>query len=105
MQNKLKIKKGDTVLVICGKDRGKTGKILKCFPKLRKVIVEKVNIKKKHMKPRRQGEKGQIIEFPAPINVSNVKFICPKCSKPTRLGYKVSGRTKKRICKKCKSEV
>ncbi|MDI6603392.1 MAG: 50S ribosomal protein L24, partial [Patescibacteria group bacterium] len=73
----MKIKKGDTVLIISGKDRGKKGKILKVFPKEGKVLVEGVNLMKKHQKSRRAGEKGQIIQLPKPIDVSNAKLICP----------------------------
>ncbi len=106
----MKIKKGDQVLVIAGKDRGRKGKVIKALPKEGKVIVEGMNIKKKHIRPRREGEKGQIAQIPAPIDVSNVKLICPKCGKATRVGYKqkVRGdgeRVKIRICKKCKQEI
>ncbi|MBZ9571852.1 50S ribosomal protein L24 [Patescibacteria group bacterium] len=85
----MKIKKDDQVLVISGKDRGKKGKVLKAFPEEQKLLVEGVNLRKKHIKPRRTEEKGQIIELPAPIPVSNVKLICSKCGKATRIGYKV----------------
>jgi len=100
----MKIKKNDTVLIISGKDRGKKGKVLKAFPKENKVLVEGVNIVKKHQRPRRQGEKGQIIQLPKPIDVSNVKLICSKCGKATRVGYKIVGDRKFRICKKCQQE-
>jgi large subunit ribosomal protein L24 len=108
----MKIRKGDQVLIIKGKDRGKKGKVLRGFPKKNQVLVEGVNIKKKHRRPRREGEKGEIIEVPAPIYVSNVKLICPKCKRPTRVGYKEKPKTKNqkpktkiRICKKCKEEI
>jgi large subunit ribosomal protein L24 len=101
----MKIKKGDTVLVICGKYRGKTGKILKVLPKEGKILVEGVNIVKKHQRPKREGEKGQIVELPAPIDISNVKLICPNCKKATRVGYKISKGKKSRICKKCGQEI
>lgn len=101
----MKIKRGDLVLVITGKYRGKTGKVLKVFPKERKILVENVNLVKKHQKPRREGEKGQIIEIPAPIDISNVKLICPNCKKATRVGFKIEGEEKFRICKKCKKEI
>jgi len=101
----MKIKKGDTVLIISGKDRGKKGKILKAFPKKRKVLIEGVNIKKKHQKPKKTGEKGQIIEKPAPIDVSNIKLICSKCNKAVRIGYKIAGKKKYRICKKCNKQI
>ena len=97
----MKIKKGDTVLVISGKYRGKKGKVLRVFPKENRVLVEGINLVKKHQKPKRTGEKGQIVESPSPIDVSNVKLICPKCKKATRVGYKFEGEKKYRICKKC----
>ena len=97
----MKIKTNDKVKVLTGKDRGKTGKVVQTFPKVRKVVVEKVNIMKKHLRPQKQGEKGQVLELSAPINVSNVSLVCPKCEKTTRVGYKQEGNTKRRICKKC----
>ncbi|MBU4480998.1 50S ribosomal protein L24 [Patescibacteria group bacterium] len=110
----MKIKKGDTVLIISGKYRGKTGKVLRAFPKGGKVLVEGVNIIKKHQKPRKTGEKGQVIEMPSPINISNVQLLCPKCGKATRVGYKIMSirqladknqKSKIRICKKCGQEI
>ncbi len=103
----MKIKKGDTVLIISGKDRGKKGKVLHAFPKEERVSVEGVNLLKKHVSPEKQrqqqkGKKvGQIVEFPAPISVSNVKMICSKCNKGTRVG-KEEG---KRVCKKCNQKL
>ena len=101
----MKIKKGDTVLIISGKDKGKSAKVLKSLPKEVKVLVEGTNLKKKHVKPKKEGEKGQVVSIPLPIDVSNVKFVCPKCRKAVRLGYKIVGDKKFRVCKKCKSEV
>lgn len=101
----MKLKKGDTVLIISGKDRGKKEKILKAFPKKDKILVEGINLRKKHQKPKRSGEKGQIVHMPGPISISNVKLICSKCGKPTRVGYKIVEKRKYRICKKCKAEV
>jgi len=101
----MKIHKGDTVLIISGKDRARKGKVIEVFPKKSRVIIEGINLRKKHVKPKRSGEKGQIVETPAPINVSNIKLICPKCGKPTRLGYKIEGKRKYRICKKCGQEI
>jgi len=100
----MKIKKDDKVLIISGKDRNKSGKVMYAFPKEKQVIVEGFNLRKKHVRPKKQGETGQIIEFPAPISVSNVKLICPKCSKATRVGVKKEGKAKKRICKKCSKD-
>jgi len=106
----MRIRKGDTVLIISGKYRGKTGKVLKAFPTRRggyprKILVEGVNLVKKHQRPRRTGEKGQIIQIPKPIDVSNAKLICPKCGKATRVGYKIIENKKYRICKKCGQEI
>jgi large subunit ribosomal protein L24 len=101
----MKVKKGDTILIITGKDKGRTGKILKSLVKESKILVEGMNLKKKHRRPRKQGEKGQIVSIPAPLNVSNVKLICPKCGKATRVGYKIEKDNKVRICKKCNQEV
>ncbi len=101
----MKVKKGDNVLIITGKDKGRTAKILTSLPKQRMILVEGMNLKSKHVKPKRQGEKGQVVKVPMPLQASNVKFLCPKCSKPSRLGYKIEGDKKFRICKKCKSEV
>lgn len=101
----MKIKKNDTILVISGKDKGKTGKVFKSLPQDRRILVEGINLKKKHVKPKRQGEKGQMVQVPAFLDVSNVKFLCPKCGKAVRLGYKITKDIKKRICKKCEQEV
>ncbi len=109
----VKIHKNDTVLIISGKDRGKKGKVLRAFPKEQKVLVEGVNIRKKHIRPRREGEKGQIVKTPGPISVSNVKLICPKCGKATRVGYTMKSKIKNqkskilkyRVCKKCKAKI
>jgi large subunit ribosomal protein L24 len=99
----LKIKKGDTVLVVKGKDKGKKGKVLRTFPREMKILVEGVNLVKKHQRPRREGEKGKIVEISKPIFISKVKLICPKCSKPTRVGFKIEKNQKFRFCKKCKN--
>lgn len=101
----MKIHKGDQVLIISGKDRQRKGKVIEVLPKIRRVVVEGLNLRKKHLRPKRSGEKGQIIKLPAPLNVSNVKLICPKCGKATRLGYKIEAGKKYRICKKCKQEI
>ena len=101
----MKIKKGDNILVVNGKDRGKKGKVTQTLISDKRVVVDGVNKTIKHVKPRREGEKGQRVEFFAPLNISNVMLVCPKCNKPARIGYKmVKGKEKQRICKKC-SEV
>ena len=101
----MKIKKGDTVSIISGKDRGKKGKILKVFPKEERVLIENINMRKKHQKAKKSGEKGQIIEMPVPIHVSNVELICSRCGKITRVSYKIIEKNKLRVCKKCSQEI
>lgn len=101
----MKLKKGDNILVTAGKDKGKTGKVLRSFPKELRILVEGVNLKQKHIRPKKQDEKGQVVKVPAPFDVSNVKIVCPKCSKAARVGYKIVDSKKRRICKKCKSEI
>jgi large subunit ribosomal protein L24 len=104
----MKIKKGDTVLITSGKDRGRKGKVLGAFPKESRILIEGMNLRKKHQRPKRSGEKGQIVEMPGPMHVSNVKLICPKCGKATKVGYKLKVKNQKskiRICKKCGQEV
>ena len=90
------------VKVTIGKDSGKTGKVTQVLPEEAKVVVEGLNILKKHIKPTKQGEKGQILEFSRPIDASNVQIVCSKCNKLTRVGFKVLADGKKqRICRKC----
>lgn len=101
----MRIKKGDQVKILSGKDRGKIGKVLRTIPKSGKVIVEGLNLVKRHKRPRKSGEKGQRVEVPAPLNISRIMIICSHCGKATRVGYKVTGKDKIRICKKCKSEI
>lgn len=101
----MKIKKGDTVLITAGKDKGRIGKIIKSLLKENAVLVEGINLKKKHVKAKKQGEKGQVISTPTPLNISNTKIICPKCQKATKIAYKIEKREKYRICKKCKSQI
>lgn len=101
----MKIKKNDTVKMLGGKDRGKTGKVLRVIPDEGKVIVEGLNMIKKHNRPRREGEKGQRVEIPRRVDISTVALVCPKCGQATRVGYSVNGEHKARICKKCKMEI
>ncbi|PIS08717.1 50S ribosomal protein L24 [Candidatus Beckwithbacteria bacterium CG10_big_fil_rev_8_21_14_0_10_34_10] len=99
---KIKIKVGDLVKVRIGKDKGKTGKVEKVFPKKRKVLVTGVNVFKKHLKAKGKEQPGGIIDLTKPLEVSNLSLICPKCSKVTRIGYSVGKDNKKyRKCKKC----
>lgn len=97
----MRIKKGDTVQILAGKDRGRTGKVAKAMPKDLKVIVEGMNIRKKHVRPRQQREKGQVIEIPGPLPLSSVQLVCSKCGKPSRTGSEITESGKQRVCKKC----
>lgn len=98
-------KKGDTVMVISGKDKGVKSKILKVMPSEGKVVVEKVNIVKRHQRPTRNFP-GGIIEKPAPLNLSKVMLVCPRCGKPVRVGRMIrKDKTKVRVCKKCKESI
>lgn len=102
----MKIKKDDTVLVICGKDRGKTGKVEKVLSKKNKIVVSGVNKLKKHVRPSSKNPQGGIIQFNAPFDISNVMLLCSRCDRPTRVGYKIlKDGTKQRICKKCKEAI
>ena len=97
---KYKLKKDDLVQVIAGKEKGKSGKILKIDREKGKVLVAGLNMVKKASKPRRQGEKGGIVDIEAPIDISNVMIVCKKCG-PTRIGIEGTGDKKVRKCKKC----
>ena len=97
----MRIKKGDTVKVLSGKDKGKTGEVLEITPKENKVIVKGVNIIKKHVKPRKQGEEGGIISMEGAMHVAKVAVVCPKCGKATKVGYSEEKGEKVRVCKKC----
>jgi large subunit ribosomal protein L24 len=107
----MNIKRNDNVMVMAGKDKGKTGKVLQVFNDSERISIEGVNLLIKHLRARKSGEKGQRVEFPAPLNVSNVMLICPKCGKPTRVGHrKIEGSaerkgTKVRICRKCDANI
>jgi len=102
MKNKIHIKKGDNVVVISGKDKGKKGKVLSVGVNKRTVIVEGVNVATKHTKARRPGETGGIVTQEATIYACKVMHICEKCGKPTRIGYKImADGTKSRMCKNC----
>jgi len=101
----MKIKKGDNVLIIAGKDKGRTAKVIRSLPKELKILVEGINLKKKHVRPKKEGEKGQVVAIPAPLDISNVKIVCPKCGKATRIEYKTEGKVKNRVCKKCKQVI
>ncbi len=97
----MKVKKNDTVLVITGKDAGKTAKVLTALPKSNRVIVDGINVQKKHKKARSAQEVSAIQNQSGPIDASNVMVVCPTCNKATRVAYQVEGDKKVRICKKC----
>ena len=99
--SKLHVKKGDEVMIISGKDKGKKGKVLEISPSEGKVIVEGRNMVTKHVKPRRQGQLGGIVKAEGAIYACKVMPVCPKCSKPTRVGHKIDGDKKVRVCKHC----
>lgn len=108
-RNRMRVAKNDTVIVIGGdyRYRGRTGKVLKVFPNTKRIIVEKVRFVKRHTRAMlQQGQQGGILEKEAPINVSNVMLVCPKCGKPTRIGFiTLADGTKERVCKKCSEMV
>ncbi len=98
----MKIRKGDEVIITSGKDLGKRGKIEKVFFKTNSVLIPGLNIFKKHLKKRDEKHPGGIVEFSRPVPIANIAVICPKCGKPTRIGFQMKGKEKFRICKKCK---
>jgi len=99
----LSVKKNDTVLVIAGREKGKKGRVLSVYPSKGKLLIEKINMIRKHMKPTRKYAQGGIIEKEAPLHISNIMLICPKCNKPTRISntHLQEGR-RVRMCKKCR---
>src|SRR4030042_1927244 len=103
MKEKIKIKKGDKVFVLKGKDRGKSGKVIKVMPSGNRLVVEGLNLLRKNIRAKRQGEKGQIVDVPAAVSAANVLLACSSCSKPVRVGYRLKGTSKERYCKKCKA--
>ncbi|MDA8278211.1 MAG: 50S ribosomal protein L24 [Actinomycetota bacterium] len=101
----MKIRKGDTVRVMAGKDKGREGSVLRTLPKKDKIIVERVNVAKKHQKPTSTTEQGSIVDKDMPISVSNVQIVCPKCG-PVRVGALIKDDGKKvRVCKRCGGEL
>ncbi|MFH1193933.1 MAG: 50S ribosomal protein L24 [bacterium] len=98
----MKIKKGDKIKVLLGKDSGKTGAVIRVLPSGR-IVAEGINMLTKHQRPKKEGEKGMKVKFAAPIDISNAMLVCPKCGKATRVGYApADGGKKLRLCKKCK---
>jgi len=103
--SKIKLQKGDKVILLSGKDRGKIGVISRVIIKTNSLIVSKVNIVKKHIKATKKNPAGGVIETERPVPVSKVKLICPSCNKATRVGFGVIGKEKKRVCKKCQKAI
>ena len=101
----MNIKKGDTIVVLSGKDKGKQGKVLGTVPSEAKVVVEGINKVTCHIKPRKQGEQGGIVKREAALAACKVQVVCPKCSKATRVAHKVENGKKTRVCKRCGAEL
>ena len=101
----MNIKKGDTVKILSGNDKGKTGEVLEIIPKTEKIVVKDVNVRKKHVKPRKQGEEGGIISVECAIHSSKANVVCPKCGKATRIGYSIEKNEKVRVCRKCGTKI
>ena len=101
----MNVKKGDTVVVLSGKDKGKQGKVQATVPAQAKVVVEGVNLVTCHTKPRRQGEEGGIVRREAALYASKVQVVCPKCGKGTRVAHKIEDGKKKRVCKHCGADL
>lgn len=101
----MKIRKGDKIRVMAGKDKGREGVVEKVYKKSKKVLIQKINIYKKHIKKSEKMPQGGVVEIPRPIDVSKVMFMCPKCGKVTRIRYKLEKGKKLRTCKKCESKI
>lgn len=101
----MKLKKGDEIEVVIGKDKGKKGKIEKVLTKLNKVLIPNINTYKRHKKARLQNEKSEIITITKPLTVSSVALICPNCHKKTRVSYKIDKKSKIRVCAKCRKAI
>ena len=101
----MKIRKGDQVKIIAGKDRGKTGTVTHVFPRGERIAAEGVNLYKKRVRPRKQNEKGETVIVARPFAASNAMIVCPNCRKPSRIGFKIESGQKVRYCKKCSVRV
>lgn len=98
---KPKLRKNDTVMVIKGRERGKTGKVLRVLPEENRVVIERLNLVKRHTKPRGAGSSGGILEKEAPVQLANVMIMCDRCNAPVRIGVKLAGDEKTRVCRRC----
>ncbi|OGK25100.1 50S ribosomal protein L24 [Candidatus Roizmanbacteria bacterium RIFCSPLOWO2_01_FULL_37_13] len=101
----MKIKKGDKVKVIAGKDKGREAVVERVYPKGKKLLIQGINIYKKHIKKNEKMPQGGVVEVPRPLDSAKVMLICPKCGKTTRLGYEIAKDRKYRVCKKCKTRI
>ena len=101
----MKLKKQDEIIVVSGKDKGKTGKIESLLPKTNRVLVTGINQYKRHTKSQGQGKPGGIVTITKPLSVASIALVCPKCKQQTRLGFSFAGKEKKRICKKCQQVI
>lgn len=101
----MKIKKGDKVKVIAGADKGREGLVERVYRKSNKALIPKINIYKKHIKKNEKMPQGGVVEAPRPLDISKLMLICPKCGKPTRIGYQIERDRKYRTCKKCESKI
>ena len=101
----MKLHKGDNVKVLAGKDRGKTGKVLYAMPEEGKIVIDGLNVFKKRSKPRKQGEKGETVLVPRPMQASKVMLVCNSCKEVTRIGSRMEGAKKVRYCKKCEATI
>ena len=104
-RTRTEIRKNDTVMVMSGKDRGHVGRVVNVYPERGRVQVEGAAVAKRHTRPTRQNQQGGILDKEMPIDVSNVQLVCGSCGKPTRIGHKIEGDTKVRICRKCGAEL
>jgi len=101
----MKIRKGDEIKIISGRDKGKTGKVSKVYPKIDAVLVDGLNLFKKHMRKKQADKKGEIVLVARPLKVSAIRIVCRNCGKITRVGYNLSAENKTRICRKCKQAI
>jgi large subunit ribosomal protein L24 len=104
-EHRIHVKTGDKVVVTSGKDKGKVSSVKKVITSQNKVLVEGINVRTRHVKPRRQGEESGIIKREAPVNISKVSYFCPKCERGTKLGIKIVDGKRIRFCRKCKEEI
>ena len=101
----MNIKKGDTVKIVSGKDRGKSGSVLNVFPEDEKISIDGLNLYKRRVRPKKQGQKGETVTTPRPVHISNVMIVCSSCKKPSRVGHRYESDSKIRYCKKCKASI